>query len=197
MRLIKESESSRYRVQPDEKRYKRQHRATINDRISEFDRANVDECPPRSTALPLLLQERCKFWLTSQTEKLIPLSIHRHRLGALGGATPFFFEFALFCTFCMLSTLFIYSLWACIRYASDNWCKYGEKQNPMCGSAWRYYFSLVNKTEFDISITERGLFFLNILVMFLLRVITFRTSRNLERELDGYHRLQRGAFRCP
>lgn len=84
----------------------------------------------------------------------------------------------------MLFTMLIYSLQACISYASDNWCKYGGNQNKLCGAAWKFYFSLVNKTEFEISLTERGLFFLTLIVLFILRVNTFRISRNLEKEMD-------------
>lgn len=132
----------------------------------------------------MLSQERCTICLTTQTERLIPLSIHRHRLGKLGGATPYFFEFGLFCTFCMLFTMLIYSFWASLNYASDNWCKFGSIRDPLCGHAWKFYFSLVNKTEFDVSMTERALFFVNIVALLVLRVVFFRTSRNLERELD-------------
>lgn len=84
----------------------------------------------------------------------------------------------------MLFTMLIYSLWASISYAGDNWCQYGANQSPYCGSAWKFYFSLVNKTEFEISLTERGLFLLTLLVLLILRVNTFRISRNLEKEMD-------------
>ena len=106
----------------------------------------------------------------------------------MGPAIPAFFEFAWFAIYAMIISLLVYSIYNLWVFAKDNWCGYdpapGEQHQKYCGSAWKFYFSQANKTEFEIDYVERILYMVNWCLLLALKLYFVRVMLRLDMHLD-------------
>jgi hypothetical protein len=75
-----------------------------------------------------------------------------------------------------------------IIYASDNFCGYdpapGTQHVSRCGAAWKFYFSYANKQITNFDLTERLLYLMNFVILYILRIVYFRRMRMIANDLD-------------